>query len=466
MGAAEWPYWDDLLDYIDQGMVIPIVGADLLVAQTEAGPVTVYEYLARTLAKRAGISAEGCSGGEALNRVIYQCIERETRREDVYPKIGQILREMNLPLPEPLLQLAGIRHFNLFITTTIDSMLKLAIDQARFDGRSIAKAINYVPNARQADRDIPASFDKLDIPTVFHLFGQASPNPNYVLTEEDVLERLCDLLREENRPHRLFEALKGSHLLLIGNHFPGWLALFFMRMAKGSRLSWQRDQTEIIADPVAQADSNLVLYLNKISYRSRLFTSGSPVEFVSELSRRYQVRHPVTEAAPAGPAPRPTVAEIGDAPPYHPPAVFISYVDEDKEMATLIHDALDAAGVDVWFDKHRLGLGAKFSFEIQRNIKNCTLFLPVVSHNTQTQPESYFRLEWNMAAERCSRMTESKKFIIPVLIDRMSMGDADVPEAFRKATYKRLSGGVSTEDFAEEIKQLVRDSRRPVARTS
>jgi hypothetical protein len=296
MGAADWPHWDNLLDYIDLGTVIPIVGADLLVAQTETGPVSVYEYLARTLAERTGVSVEECAGGEGLNHVIYQCIERQTRREDVYPKIGQILREMKLPLPEPLLQLAGIRHFKLFITTTIDSMLRSAIDQTRFQGQPVTKVVNYVPNAKQADRDIPASFKTLEVPTVFHLFGQASPNPNYVLTEEDVLERLCDLLREENRPHRLFEALKDNHLLLIGNHFPGWLALFFMRMAKGSRLSWHREQSEIIADPVVQADSNLVLYLNKISYRTQLFTSGirSPRPHRPPSPRGRRRRRPAT----------------------------------------------------------------------------------------------------------------------------------------------------------------------------
>ena len=44
--------WDDLLNYIEERRVIPIIGPELLTVQTDTGPRLFYEWLAEKLAAR------------------------------------------------------------------------------------------------------------------------------------------------------------------------------------------------------------------------------------------------------------------------------------------------------------------------------------------------------------------------------------------------------------------------------
>ncbi len=55
--------WEDLLNYIEEKRVIPIVGPELAMVQTDAGPVNLYAWLARALATRLGIGGAGQVGG-------------------------------------------------------------------------------------------------------------------------------------------------------------------------------------------------------------------------------------------------------------------------------------------------------------------------------------------------------------------------------------------------------------------
>jgi len=45
--------WDDLLNYIEERRVIPIIGPDLLRVQTDRGLRPLYEWLAEKLAARS-----------------------------------------------------------------------------------------------------------------------------------------------------------------------------------------------------------------------------------------------------------------------------------------------------------------------------------------------------------------------------------------------------------------------------
>ena len=47
--------WDDLLNYIEERRVIPIIGPDLLRVQTDRGLRPLYEWLAEKLAARLSV---------------------------------------------------------------------------------------------------------------------------------------------------------------------------------------------------------------------------------------------------------------------------------------------------------------------------------------------------------------------------------------------------------------------------
>ena len=113
-------------------------------------------------------------------------------------------------------------------------------------------------------------------------------------------------------------------------------------------------------------------------------------------------------------------------------AVFVSYPSQDAEAAKRICDALRAAGIEVWFDQSELRGGDVWDQRIRREIRDCTLFMPVISANTASRHEGYFRLEWDLADQRTHMMARDRAFIVPVCLDATKEAGTDVPESFHR----------------------------------
>jgi len=136
-------------------------------------------------------------------------------------------------------------------------------------------------------------------------------------------------------------------------------------------------------------------------------------------------------------------------------AVFLSYASQDAEAAKRICDVLRAAGIEVWFDRSELRGGDAWDHKIRKQIKECALFLPIVSVNTQHREEGYFRLEWHLAEQRSLLMARGRPFIVPVCIDTTLDAEALVPEAFLAVQWMRLPGGEVPAAFCERLKTLL-----------
>jgi len=123
-------------------------------------------------------------------------------------------------------------------------------------------------------------------------------------------------------------------------------------------------------------------------------------------------------------------------------AVFLSYASQDAEAARRICESLRSGGVEVWFDADGgLEHGDEWDAKIRRQIKECVLFIPVISANTQARLEGYFRIEWELAAQRALGIASGVPFILPVVIDDTREPDALVPDRFRMVQWTRLRGG-------------------------
>jgi TolB-like protein/Tfp pilus assembly protein PilF len=136
-------------------------------------------------------------------------------------------------------------------------------------------------------------------------------------------------------------------------------------------------------------------------------------------------------------------------------AVFLSYASQDAAAAQRLCDALRAAGIEVWFDQSHLRGGDAWDQKIRREIRDCALFIPVISANTAARPEGYFRLEWSLAEVRSQMIARNKAFIVPVCIDRTPESGADVPEAFQRVQWTRLPDGDTSPAFVAQIAALL-----------
>ena len=136
-------------------------------------------------------------------------------------------------------------------------------------------------------------------------------------------------------------------------------------------------------------------------------------------------------------------------------AIFLSYASEDAAVVARICEVLRAAGIEVWFDQSELRGGDAWDLKIHQQIHDCALFVPVISANTASRPEGYFRLEWDLADHRTHRVARNKAFIVPVCIDKTPDSGADVPESFHRVQWTRLPDGETPVAFCERVKGLL-----------
>jgi hypothetical protein len=443
MSTLDDDAWDDLLSFIEERRVIPIVGPELLQVATDRGPRLLYDWLAEKLAVRLNVDVASLPQPYTLNDVVCWFLAARGRREEAYVRVRSILKDANFEPPQALRHLAAITDFDLFVSTTFDPLLEGAVNLQRFGGAPTAEVLSYSPNRVT---DLPSERDRLQRPVVYHLFGRVSASPTYVISDEDLLEFICALQSEHLAPEKLFHELEHNHLLFIGSNFTNWLARLFLRMAKRQRLSDPRDVGEVLADDHSSEDDRLMAFLQQVSVRTRIYMGAE--RFVEELHSRWQARRkPAASAAGAGTTARflPPAREMPDN------AVFISYAREDLAAVQLIKAGLEAAGITTWFDFDRLEVGDDYDRKIQRNIARCSYFIPVVSATTQRRLEGYFRREWSYAIDRVRNMADGALFILPVTIDATSAAEALVPDKFKALHFSHLPGGEVQADFAQRL---------------
>jgi len=136
-------------------------------------------------------------------------------------------------------------------------------------------------------------------------------------------------------------------------------------------------------------------------------------------------------------------------------AVFLSYASEDADAATRIGKTLRDAGIEVWLDQSELRGGDAWDAAIRKQIKACTLFMPIISANTRARAEGYFRLEWKLAVDRSHLMATERAFLLPVVIDGTRDADALVPDKFREVQWTSLPAGDVPASFVARISRLL-----------
>ncbi|MFZ0498617.1 MAG: toll/interleukin-1 receptor domain-containing protein [Steroidobacteraceae bacterium] len=442
--------WEDLLSFIEERRVIPIVGPELLMVETDDRPRLLYDWVAERLAAKLNVDTRQLPQPYTLNDVVCLFLAYRGRREEAYVRLRGVLKDVEFKPPAALRQLAAITDFDLFVSTTFDSLLETAINLERFSGASSTDVLAYAPNRVT---DLPAERERLTRPTVYHLFGKVSASPTYVISDEDLLEYMCALQSEHLAPEKLFYELEHNHLLLIGSSLTNWVARLFLRMAKRQRLSAPRDVGEVLADDHINQDEKLVAFLQQVSVHTRIYRGAE--RFVAELHQRWQARHGGAARASPASASRflPPAREMPEQ------AVFISYAREDLAAVQQIKAGLEAAGITTWFDIDRLESGDDYDRKIQRNIARCSYFIPVISHNTERRHEGYFRREWSYALDRARNMADGALFILPVALDGVSAVGATVPERFQALHATALQGGEVTPEFARRLAELTKARR-------
>lgn len=447
MTIANDEFWEDLLDLIEGGNVLPVVGQG--VTTMEPDDALLAPWLAGRLAEKLNIPLAALPAQPSLNDVICRHLVNGGERDKVYTRLFRILRD-EAPQPGKTLErLATVGGFRLFISTTFDPLLAQALNAIRHGGQSATRVFAYSPEAEI--KDLPARKNALSGSTVYHVLGKVSQVGDYVAWEEDMLEFVCGLHQHMPVLTNLARDLADPNLrvLVLGLNFSDWLVRFFLRVVRQSRLSTGMSRVDYLAEePADVLPGSLVMFFGSVVKNIQVIPCD-PREFVAEIARRWTARHPDGFVPlPGASAPPPIEMPRG--------AIFISYAREDEEAAKRLKAGLEAYGCTVWYDRERLLTGMNFRNELEDEVKKkCALFLSVVSRTTESEVESYFHLERNWAALRFERRSgdDRYEFYHPVIVDDLSRTEIrrENRVLFDGCQCERLPGGNITPEFGQRL---------------
>lgn len=457
-----------LVDNIQEGKVIPIIGYELLRLDFQEGKLSIlefmaYEYLRRNLPPselqtlhfdpsdfrdpaRCHIQPEeaytateqvpvklirqlfqdrfhpGITGIEIIHNLYSLLFRFINRRVGNYrARMTTIIEEYRfsglLPQLHPTLALlAAIDSCPFFVNATIFKSLQLCLRACRDNGDKplLESGYNMIANSYRKFEvtSKPATLESIRpiVPgvTVFNLFDTLHET-FYVLTESEYVQLINDLLVDEKKDYTDLQwLLSKASLLFLGCNFRDWFLRFFLKFCfPGKRDYEEMTKNSYLIDDDAK-DNNLIFYMNNSSIQ----TSQKKIEdFVGDLSKEIRNRTRNKKAA-------------------HQDFIFISFCGENRAIAEAIVRQLDQANIDsipysqlweeprapidgkgVWYDKIELPLGADLEKEIGGAISRSSIVVPIVTSQIQAHLTGYFWKEWDFAVKQ-------KKTIIPIKIGK------------------------------------------------
>lgn len=451
--------WDKLLTLMADGLVVPVIGPELLCVPWEGNPsARLYDLWGEALAQLREIEAtQGSDETPMLYRIANQLSgQSRLQPNDLAYDMDSIIRGQPWPLPASLRQLAEIRDFRLIITTTIDHLMEAALVESR-GSRETPLQIVFTRGGNAVSNDLPKDFIPGERPTVFHLFGSTGNDPGkFAATEDMLIEFSWALIDQDYAPKRLYDFLRGKTILLLGCDFPDWLERFFIHALT------RRQDAQIAVWYVSGCHRRgLNDYLERRN--AHLLPPQPPADFIAELHRRWQARQSQKPASSED-----SSSELAPTESKHG-AVFISYAREDRSAALEIRRQLEAANIDTWMDDTGLEPGAEFQDVIHDNICRASFFLAIISRALDLDGSSrlgrFVLKEWKWAEDVNLERRKSANFLQPVVVDDTPEGADIIDRPFRDLQWSRLDQGRLPPDLVDRMKRGIRRFRsRPAGK--
>jgi hypothetical protein len=422
------------------------VGGGLVTVAEEEG---FDNWLGRELAKKLEVDDLLLSEPYHVNQVAQAYFTNPKQEpEKPYNRIKRIIQESKFEPSQPLIDLARIEPFKLFLTTSYDGFLEAALKKIRGEAESLSLA-------KGKWQDLLADWETKRV-TLVYLLGKYLDAPYFAAWDADIIDHVLDLhVRLENgNLKRLSETLKEKKLLLLGMRFGDWLTRFFVHLVRRTR--WHNDTKSIyIAEREISETETFRLFVQARGLATQ-FIPGDPKEFVGELYRRWAERAGATqEIDERGPA----STKAGKA---RKGWVFLSYAREDKEAAKTLYDKLKEAGCDVWFDQREQEGGEAYAKTMERRIRwDCCAFVSIISKNTERN-SGFFHQERIWARNRANYYGALGDFYVPVIIDpELSAQDVKrepLLDHFRP-NFGILPNGIPDERFCNRLINLQKQFR-------
>jgi len=278
---------------IRAGKCTPFLGAG-----ADYGVLPLGSEIAQDWAKKFGYPLE--DAGNLARVATYLAVEHDA----MYPKemlLENWFRNPKLPdytnPEEPHATLASL-PLPMYMTTNYDPfMTKALIAAGKKPRRELCKWNKFI-------KDSPSVFDKdpsfepsPEEPVVFHLHGHDEYAESLVLTEDDYLDFLVSISKDEQLlPHQVRRCLAGTSLLFVGYSLADWsFRVLFRGLVTSVEQSLRRISVTVQLPPVsdqaepksheAEIQTYLSKYFDQIDIRVYW---GTAQEFMTELRARWE----------------------------------------------------------------------------------------------------------------------------------------------------------------------------------
>lgn len=297
----EKPNWDLLLDRIKEGKCTPFLGAGAC-----SGVLPLASDIAQEWAAEEGFPLDDCSDLASVAQFL------AVKYDAIRPKDKLIQRFKNSPLPdfsnpyEPHRLLADL-PLPVYITTNYDDFMVQALRRAEYAVgfnkvpiREVCRWNKHIESRLKGKPNVLKSTNRSKInvqtPVVFHLHGHTELAESMVLTEDDYLDFLVNISKDEDLlPPRIQEAMVGSSLLFLGYRLSDWnfrvlfrsLVVYLERSMTRAHISVQLVPLKEDAPEEQKRKAQEYLHRYYDDLKIRVYW-GSADEFAKELRDRWE----------------------------------------------------------------------------------------------------------------------------------------------------------------------------------
>lgn len=464
MSSTDQLNWKVISDELKEGDLVPVIGPELLQIERDGHRVSYRLWLAEELARELGIPGEGL---EEFLHPVEEVMLRFYKQGDIrsirpYQVAKALISEREFPVPETLRKLARIHKFRFFLTTIYEPFLEMAVKEAwnltdqqiRILENNLTKQpddltkFNQRSSLQQFDPHyIENLYKNCAPPTIYYLYGRPSRMKSYALSEDDVLEAILMLESGIYRPDELINFLSGKRLLILGCNFPNWLARFFISLTSPDPKNPAIQPVFVMSDSVCRLDRNLTDYLRRID--AQVVLDESVEKFIDQLFDLWtNIKGEDSE-------------DDALKNPFEKGSVFISYSSEDRPFANQLYEEIRSIGLPVWLDKRALTPGEEWLKCIESNLRNCSVFIPVISPFTLEADESrFYRREWELAIGLAGERPGSGMPILPVQVGPIPRDCTAIPGLFRTLHWIDAPDGKISDDGLFRINEAFQKGKR------
>ena len=286
--------WKLLLDRIKAGKCTPFLGAGAC-----EGVLPLGSKIANGWAKEYNYPLEDCADLVKVAQFLAVEVDPMFPKEDLLRQFNQKIEQNGLPdftdAVEPHSVLADL-PLPVYMTQNYDDFMIRALQARNKQPKQVlCKWNKYIADCPGQDDD--TFYDPTEnAPIVFHLHGHNKVPESLVLTEDDYLDFLVNISRDQDLlPPRIQRSLTGTSLLFVGYNLSDWnFRVLFRGLVVSTEKSLRRMSISVQLPPLkpgatAEENSKAQQYLNEYFERIDIKVYwGTAHEFMTELRTRWE----------------------------------------------------------------------------------------------------------------------------------------------------------------------------------